>query len=118
MLMNSPEAAAHKAVRNVYLPPAYYHVDARRSQHMPRWLERDRAFCKWYKRTQLKRDRRLAWNQLFDIYRWEKRRGGPHYRGDRDWSNYYRYRYRYRDHDHDHDHDHDRHDRNPRRYKY
>ena len=38
---------------------------------MPRWLKRDHSFRKWYTHTRLKRDRRLAWNQLFDIYRWE-----------------------------------------------
>jgi hypothetical protein len=92
MLMNSPEAAAHKEVRNVYEPPAYYqtvrYADYRRSKDMPRWLKHDRSFHKWYKHTRLRRDRRLAWNQLFDIYRWERRWGKVHYQ------------YRYRDHDH------------------
>ena len=101
MLMNSPEAAAHKEVRNVYEPPAYYqtgrHADYRRSRDMPRWLKRDRSFHKWYKHTRLKRDRRLAWNQLFDIYRWERHWGRTYYRSDNYWVDYYQYRYR--DHD-------------------
>ncbi len=105
MLMNSPEAAAHKEVHNVYQPPVYHHVDARRAHDMPRWLKRDHAFRKWYQHTQLKRDRRLAWNQLFDIYRWEMRWGRTYYRGDNYWADYYQYRYR----------DHDRHDRHDRK---
>jgi len=111
MLMNSPEAAAHKEVRNVYQPPAYYHIDARRSDHMPRWLKRNHSFRKWYSHSRLKRDRRLAWNQLFDIYRWERRWGKSYYRSDNYWVDYYQYRYRdYRDH-----RDHRSHDRRDRR---
>ena len=100
MLMNSPEAAAHKEVRTVYQPPAYYHFDARRSEHMPRWLKRDHSFRQWYRHTRLKRDRHLAWNQLFDIYRWERRWGKSYYRSDNYWVDYYQYRYRdHRDRD-------------------
>ena len=111
MLMNSPEAAAHKEVRTVYQPPAYYQVDVRRSGHMPRWLKRDHAFRKWYKHTRLKRDRRLAWNQLFEIYRWERRWGRSYYRSDNYWADYYQYRYRDRD-----DHRHNRNDRRRHRH--
>ena len=113
MLMSSPEAAAHKEVRNVYEPPAYYHTsrhaDVRRSAHMPRRLQHDHSFRKWYKHTRLKRDRRLAWNQLFDIYRWERRWGRTYYRSDNYWIDYYQYRYR------DHD-DRDRRDRRRHRH--
>ena len=111
MLMNSPEAAAHKEVRTVYQPPAHYQVDVRRAEHMPRWLKRDHAFSKWYKHTQLKRDRRLAWNQLFDIYRWERRWGRSYYRSDNYWADYYQYRYRDRD-----DHRRNRNDRRRHRH--
>ena len=111
MLMNSPEAAAHKEVRTVYQPPAYYQVDVRRSGQMPRWLRRDHAFSKWYKHTRLKRDRRLAWNQLFDIYRWERRWGRSYYRSDNYWADYYQYRYRDRD-----DHRRNRNDRRRHRH--
>ena len=128
MLINSPEAAAHKEVRNVYEPPAYYqpvrHADYRRSKHMPRWLKRDHSFRKWYKHTRLSRDRRLAWNQLFDIYRWESRWGGNYYRSANYWVDYYELRYRdrdYRDRDH-RDREYrkrDRkHDRDRRRHKH
>ena len=130
MLINSPEAAAHKEVRNVYEPPAYYqpvrHADYRRSKHMPRWLKRDHSFRKWYKHTRLSRDRRLAWNQLFDIYRWERRWGRNYYRSANYWVDYYELRYRdhrdrdYRDRDYrNRDRKHDRkHDRDRRRHKH
>ncbi len=109
MLMNSPEAAAHKEVRNVYQPQAYYqsygHIDVRRSDHMPRWLKRERSFRKWYKHTSLKRNRRLAWNQLFDIYRWERRFGRTYHRSDNYWNDYYAHRYGERERDSRHDRD-------------
>ena len=58
MLLDAPEAAAHKEVRNVYQPPAYHYAyhDVRRSHHMPRWLKRNRAFRHWYRHTPLQRD--------------------------------------------------------------
>ena len=94
MLVNSPEAAAHKEVRHTYQTPAYYHydydADARRSKHMPRWLKHNDSFRRWYKHTQLKRNPRLAWNALFDIYRWERR---YEYRYDRRYRDYDRYRH-------------------------
>ena len=94
MLLNSPEAAAHKEVRNVYQPPAHYaHIDVRRPQHMPRWLKRNKGFRHWYRHTSLKRDRRLAWHQLFDIYRFERRFGHRYYRGADYWNDYYAPRY-------------------------
>ena len=37
MLMNSPEAAAHKEVRYVHSAHTYAYVDVRRTKHMPRW---------------------------------------------------------------------------------
>jgi hypothetical protein len=90
MLINSPEAAAHKEVRHTYQAPAYYYyypgVDVRRPRHMPRWLQRNHSFRDWYRHTPLRRNVRLAWGELFDIYRWERRYG---HRFDR----------RYRDHD-------------------
>jgi len=101
LLMNSPEAAAHKEVRNVYQPPAYYHpqdhVEYRRAKHMPRWLKRKQGFRDWYRHTKLKRDRRLAWNQLYEIYRWERRWGRTYFRGPNFWNDYYAHRYRHDD---------------------
>jgi len=93
LLLDSPEAAAHKEVRSVYQPSAYYRLELRRPKHMPHWLKRNQSFRKWYKRTHLRRNRHLAWHQLFDVYRWERidarkhRRSGRHHYYNRD---YYR----------------------------
>lgn len=105
MLMNSPEAAAHKEVRHTYQPPAYQYyyagVDQRRARHMPRWLQRNESFRKWYRHTSLHNNRRLAWHQLFDMYRWERRHG-----------------YRYDKHYGDNDHYRDRNRRSGRRHRH
>jgi len=90
MLVNSPEAAAHKEARHTYQPPAHYFYDVHRSKHMPRWLKRNHSFSKWYRHSSLRRNHRVGWDELFDIYRWERRHG---YRSDR----YYNYERRYRD---------------------
>ena len=102
MLLNSPEAAAHKEVRNVYQPSAHYytHIDVR-SHHMPRWLKRNKGFRHWYRHTPLKRDRHLAWHQLFDIYRFERRFGHNYHRSANYWNDYYALRYGERHFDRD-----------------
>ena len=100
MLMNSPESAAHTEVRFAYQSPPYYdnHRGSHhgfyeyRSRHMPRWLKRNKSFRNWYRHSSLKRNGRLAWGELYDIYRWERRydrrhhkryRGDHHYRDDK-----------------------------------
>jgi len=93
LLLDSPEAAAHKEVRSVYQPSAYYRLELRRSNQMPFWLKRNQSFRKWYKHTRLKRNRYLAWHQLFDIYRWERVDARKHRRGIRDYDRYYDDRY-------------------------
>ena len=97
MLINAPEAAAHKTVHNVYQPPMYYQtygrIDERRPSHMPSWLKRDKSFRAWYGRTPLKRNRSLDWYELFRIYRWERSRTGADHRNGNYWNNYYAYRY-------------------------
>lgn len=98
MLINSPEAAAHKEVRLTHQAPAYYHyyrgVDVRRSRHMPRWLHRDRSFRHWYGHTPLRRNVWIAWGELFEIYRWERRYGTRFDRRYRDYDEYRRHGYR------------------------
>ena len=105
MLMNSPEAAAHKTVHNVYQPPAYYQaygrIVERRAHQMPRWMKRDKSFRNWYARTPLKHNRRLDWYELFNIYRWERSWRGSHRRNGNHWRDYYAYRYEERHHDRD-----------------
>ena len=94
LLLDSPEAAANTVVKNKHRPPAQYHVDRHdrdrhrgqeyrrdyyernarhgRVQSMPRWLKHKKSFRRWYKDTPLRTYRRLTWDQLFDIYRWER----------------------------------------------
>jgi len=101
LLVQSPEAAAHvergsqhrsfaydhsdvyrweSNRRAVYSRDAYRrdryrgdHYDARhnRAKKMPRWLQRDRSFRHWFEHSRLRKNRRLSWHRLFDIYRWE-----------------------------------------------
>ena len=101
LLMNSPEATAHQAVRNVHTSHAYTHIEVRRPHRMPGWLKRDKAFRHWYAHTPLKHDRRLAWRQLFEIFSWEHRWGRAYYRSDNDWRDYYARRYTERHYDRD-----------------
>lgn len=49
----------------------YYGVSHKRAKRMPRWLRHDRSFRRWYDRTRLRKNYRLSWYELFDIYRWE-----------------------------------------------
>jgi hypothetical protein len=72
MLLDSPEAAAHKEVRNVHLPSAHYRVEHRRVKHMPYWLKRNKPFVRWYRHSRLKNNRFVSWRELFRIYTWER----------------------------------------------
>lgn len=105
MLLNSPEAAAHQEARNMYQLPAHYrayaYVDVRRPKHMPSWMKRDKGFKYWYRHSSLKRNWRLGWHQLFEIYRFERRFGRTYSRSDNYWNDYYEYRHRDRHHDGD-----------------
>ncbi len=97
LLLDSPEAAAHKEVRNTYQPSAFYRVETRRAKHMPFWLKRNHSFRRWYKHTRLRKNRFLAWHQLFDIYHRERAYLRQHRRSDRRrYQNYDNYDY-YRD---------------------
>lgn len=98
MLINAPEAAAHKEVRHINPPPAYYQTYpgaiVRRPQHMPRWLHGNDSFRHWYRHTPLRRNLRIAWHELFDIYRWERRHATRFERRYRDYDDYRRRGYR------------------------
>lgn len=104
MLMNSPEAAAHTQAHHAYQPPMHRYVQVQRAHAMPYWLQRHKAFRHWYRHSPLKRDRRLAWHQLYEIFRWEQRFGVAYYRNGNDWKDYYARRYGPRHHDRDHRH--------------
>ena len=98
LLLDSPEAAAHDQRhsphrgstivysdhyrgdahgrrsynRDGYYRNGYYRASAyKRANKMPHWLKHDRSFRRWYEHTQLRRDRYLSWQVMFDIYRWE-----------------------------------------------
>jgi len=94
LLINAPEAAAHKEVRNTHQAPAYYHyypgVDVRRPRHMPRWLHRNDSFRRWYRHTPLRRNVWVAWDELYHIYRWERRYGQRFDRRHRGYDEYRR----------------------------
>lgn len=97
LVLQSPEAAAHPETAVMRQLSPYYQLELRHGDSMPRWLKRNRSFRHWYTHTSLRRNRYLAWHQLFDIYRWEtidrrKHRKvaryriagrGDHYRHDR-----------------------------------
>lgn len=105
MLLDSPGAAAHTQVNNAYRAPIHdARIDVHRSGHMPAWLHRHKAFRHWYRQSPLKRDRRLAWHQLYEVYRWERRWGAGYRRGGNHWRDYYAYRYGKRHHDSDRRH--------------
>ena len=99
LLLDSPEAAAHKQVRNVHAPSAYYYAEHRRARHMPHWLKRNKSFRRWYKRTHHHRYRHVAWHRLYEIYVWERVYGLNQRRHDRDFRDFDGYHdHGYRDH--------------------
>ena len=113
LLLDSPEAAAHKEVRSVYQSPAYYQVEHRRAKHMPYWLKRNKSFRRWYKRTHLRRYRRMSWHRLYDMYVWDRVHAGDYRWGD----HYYR-DFEHRDHDRRHDNWHDKRNNDRRRNRH
>jgi hypothetical protein len=97
LLLESPEAAAHEGKgshsrqvdrdrsdthrrdahsRDFYSRNAYrserYETQHKRAKKMPRWLKHDRSFGRWFEHTRFQRNRHFTWNELFDIYRWER----------------------------------------------
>jgi hypothetical protein len=61
--------------------PGYYQGVIYRKQHMPRWLWHKKSFRRWYFRTPLRFNRRIAWQELHAAYSWERRYGTRgHYR--------------------------------------
>ena len=87
LLAAGQTAEAHGNGYHRYESSAYHHAAFHRKRHMPRWLWRKPGFRHWYRRSPLRFNYRLAWWQLYDEYRWERR--------------YYRTRYgtRHRDYD-------------------
>ena len=83
-LAAAPTASAHERGYDHY-SPRQLHVHVHRDRHMPRWLRQDRDFRHWYRHTSRRHDHRLAWWQLYEIYRWERAyrhdHGRRHYDG-------------------------------------
>ncbi len=99
LLLEAPDAAAHKQVRNHPQAWAHYGMEHRRAHQMPRWLKRNKSFRHWYRHSSVSRDRRLSWHQLFDIYRWERSykrryRVAHNYRPHRDFYEHYSLQFR------------------------
>ena len=69
----SPAASAHDRSYDRYAPPRHHHVVIHRDHDMPRWLRREPGFSIWYHRSSLRFNLYLAWPELFEIYRWERR---------------------------------------------
>lgn len=93
LLLISPEAAAKHAVRPDYMPRTYQHTDTyyrdsyrrdynghrhARSHRMPRWLQHERSFRRWYRHSHHRRNAYVSWYRLFSIYRWETSRYRHH----------------------------------------
>ena len=73
-------AAAHPQTDRVHVYNDGYRYESRRHNAMPRWLKRNRGFREWFRYSPLKRYRRISWNELYEIYRWERRYfGSRHY---------------------------------------
>ena len=82
-LIDVSPAAAHQGADRSRGYSHSYHVEARRRHEMPLWLKRNKRFRHWYRSSPLRHYQQIRWNQLFEIYRWERR-----YFRDRYYSSY------------------------------
>lgn len=81
LLGASQVAEAHGTGYRNHDSSGHYQGVFYRKQHMPRWLWHKKNFRRWYFRTPLRFNRRIAWRDLHDAYRWELRYGTRgHYR--------------------------------------
>ncbi|MCH7833816.1 MAG: hypothetical protein IH911_01865 [Proteobacteria bacterium] len=88
-LAAAPQVNAHGYDQNRYDSAGRYRAEMLRAKQMPHWLRHDKGFRHWYRQSSLRRNYFLAWPQLLEIYRWE-RRYSPH----RSRHEYYGYRHR------------------------
>lgn len=72
-------AAAHQGADHARMYGDGFYFEERRRHQMPRWLKRNRHFRHWYRHTPLRHYRQIRWQQLYEIYRWERR----YFRSDR-----------------------------------
>ena len=80
IFLDASPAAAHQRADRVRAHDYGHQFEARRYHDMPRWLKRNDRFRHWYRHSPLKRHRQISWNQLFEIYRWERRYFRTRYR--------------------------------------
>jgi len=71
-ILDVSPAAAHPGVDSTRGYRDAHHVEVARHNGMPKWLKRNKRFRHWYRQSPLKRYRRISWNQLYEIYRWER----------------------------------------------
>ena len=71
LLVNVPEASAHKIEYRPYVVHDHYAYAGSRS--FPRWLRKNRDFQRWYLYSNYRLNRHMSWHRLYDIYRFEKR---------------------------------------------
>ena len=90
----SQSVVAHERGYRYFDSPRHYRVDVHRDHHMPGWLHRKKDFRRWYGRSAIRHDHALAWWQVYDIYRWERRHHRHHHhRSGRHVSRDYRHKY-------------------------
>ena len=66
-------AAAHQVVDQPRVYGSSHQYERWRRQEMPRRLKRNKQFRHWYRHSPLRYYRQISWNQLLEIYRWERR---------------------------------------------
>ena len=72
-LIDVTPAAAHQGAHGTRAYSHGFHYAAERRYEMPLWLKRNKRFRHWYRHSPLRNYRQIRWNQLFEIYRWERR---------------------------------------------
>lgn len=82
-------ASAHTSVDRVHVYGDSHRYESRRHDHMPKWLKRDKHFRGWYRHTPLRHYRQLSWNQLYEIYHWERNYFLSRRNHDRHYKRYY-----------------------------
>lgn len=68
-----PGAHVDRVAERGYRSDRGYHGGWVRRHEMPRRLRQNDGFRHWYRRSPLAEYRQISWNQLFQIYRWERR---------------------------------------------
>ena len=78
-LIDVSPAEAHTGVDRMHVESYGHQPRLLRGHEMPVWLRRDHRFQHWYRRSPLRHYHQISWNQLLEIYRWERRYFGSHH---------------------------------------